>query len=213
MQFIKKYLWLISLLIGGVGTLFVWFCLPRQNEIEKTWWLLLKFLIFIFAILGVSFFPNRFKYRHLLACGPFILFLCYIIPRLSYCGIWGTVEDPVKFGEFYTILYLLCYPLIILSVAFAYRLGGGKPGHSAKICLIGILLIFSGFLDLCWNTANGLPLAKSLDYAYHIILIFGRATTWTETLIFCLCHIPLLVLFIWLPLDKWFIKLGLEDAE
>lgn len=213
MNFLKKYLWLISLCIGGFGTLFIWFCLPRQSQIDEWWWLVVKFAVFAFAIIGISFFPNKLRASHLLCCLPFIPFLCYIIPRLSFSGIFGTIEDPVKQGEFYTVLYLLCYPLIMMSIAFAHRMGGGKPGQSIKICLIGITLIFSGLLDLCFNTVNGRPLAESLDYAYHIIIIFGRSLTWKEGFIFALCHIPLIVLFIWLPLDKWFEKIGLTEKR
>jgi hypothetical protein len=212
MKLLKKYLWLICMFVAILGLAFVWFCLPHQSKIEQGWWLVVKFAVFVFAVLGISFFPNKFKWNYLACCLPFFAFLCLIIPRASYYGIFGTLNTPAQ-GEMYTNLYLLCYPLIIMSVAFAHRLSGGTPGHSIKICLIGITMIFSGILDLCFNTANGHGLANSLDYAYHIIVIFGHPLTWTQGLIFCLCHIPLYALYIWLPLDKWFGRLGLIEVE
>lgn len=212
-KFLQKYLWLVSMAIGGVGALLIWFFLPHQSQIDEFWWLIVKFVVFFAAVLGVSFFPNKLKFGYILAALPFFPFLMLIIPRASYYGIFGTLDTPAQ-GEMYTNLYFLCYPLIIMSVAFAHRLGGGKPGQSIKICVAGILLIFSGLLDLSFNTANGRPLAESLDYAYHIIILFGRALTWKEGLAFCLAHLPVIAIIIALPMDKWFAKWGLiEDTE
>ncbi len=211
-SFLQKYLWLVALAIGGVGALLIWFCLPHQSEIDEIWWLIVKFIIFFFAVIGISFFPNKTKYGFLLTILPFFPFLMLIIPRASYYGIFGTLGTPAQ-GEMYTNLYFLCYPLIIMSVAFAYRMGGGKPGRSIKICTAGILMIFSGLLDLSFNTAHGEPLAKSLDYAYHIIILFGRPLTWMEGLVFCLCHFVVIAIILALPLDKWIEKLGLVKAD
>ena len=211
-NFLQKYLWFISLVVGGIGALLIWFCLPHQSEIDEFWWLIVKFIIYFIAVLGISFFPNKLKFGYLLTCLPFFPLLMFIIPRASYFGIFGTLNTPAQ-GEMYTNLYFLLYPLIIMSIAFAHRIGGGKPGQSIKICVVGILLIFSGLLDLCFNTAHGEPLAETLKYAYHIIILFGRALTWKEGLIFCLCHFPVMGLVIALPLDKWFAKWGLIEAE
>lgn len=211
MKLFRKYFWLICMAVAILGTVFVWSCLPHQSQITEFWWLIVKFAVFLFAVLGISFFPSKFKGNYLVCCLPFLAFLCVIIPRASYYGIFGTLNTPAQ-GEMYTNLYLLCYPLIILSIAFSHRLAGGTPGQSIKISLIGITLIFSGLLDLCFNTANGHALASTLDYAYHIIAIFGHPLTWSQTLIFCLCHIPLYALYIWIPLDKWFARLGLIEV-
>ena len=213
MNTIRKYLWFISMFIGGAGALLIWMFLPHQSEIEEVWWLIVKFIAFAFIVLGISLFPNKLRHGHLLVCLPFIVFLSYIIPRLSFCGIFGTITEPVEQGKFYTILYLLCYPLIVMSVSFAYRMGGGSSGKTIKINIVGMLLIFSGLLDLCFNTANGRPLATSLDYAYHIITILGRAPTWIEGLIFALCHVPIIILVIFLPLETWFEKWKLVSVE
>lgn len=228
-NFLQKYLWLIALAVGGTGALLIWFFLPHQSEIEEFWWLLVKFAIYFIAAVGISFFPNKLKYGYLLTCLPFFVFLMYIIPRASFFGIFGSLEASIKTygieyggtevlnaasnGEMYTNLYFLLYPLIIMSVAFAHRMGGGKPGKSIKICVVGIILIFSGLLDLSFNTANGRELAETLDYAHHITVITGRVLTWKEGVIFFLCHIPLIVITLILPLDKWFAKWGLIPEE
>ena len=213
-DFLQKYLWLVCLAIGGAGALLIWFCLPHQSQIDEFWWLIVKFVIFFFAVLGISFFPNKLKFGYLLTMLPFFPFLMMIIPRASYYGIFGTLNTPAQ-GEMYTNLYFLCYPLIIMSVAFAHRMGGGKPGRSIKICVVGILLIFSGLLDLSFNLAHGEPIPEKLEYAYHIIILFGRPLTYKEGVVFCLCHFPVMAAVLALPLDKWFVKWGLvkKDAE
>ena len=207
-SFFQKYLWLIALTLGGAGALFVWLCLPHQSQIEQIWWLVVKFAVYFLVVIGISFFPNKMKFSHLLCCLPFFPLLMYIIPRASFYGIFGTLNTPAQ-GEMYTNLYLLLYPLCIMAIAFAYRQGGGKPGQCIKICVVGILLIFSGLLDLSFDIANGRELQATLDYAYHIIVVVGRALTWKEGVVFCLCHVPVIVIILLLPLDKWFEKCGL----
>ena len=44
-NFLQKYLWFISLVVGGIGALLIWFCLPHQSEIDEFWWLIVKFII------------------------------------------------------------------------------------------------------------------------------------------------------------------------
>lgn len=212
-SFLQKYLWLIGMAIGAVGALFVWFCLPHQSQIDEMWWLVVKFAIFFAAVIGISFFPNKLKVGYLLAILPFFPFLMMIIPRASFYGIFGTLNTPAQ-GEMYTNLYLLCYPLIIMSVAFAHRIGGGKPGQSIKICVVGILMIFSGLLDLSFDIANGRALQETLDYAYHIIVLVGRPLTYKEGVVFCLVHFVVIAIVIALPLDKWLVQIGLvEETE
>jgi hypothetical protein len=169
-------------------------------------------VIYGFIVLGISFFPNTHKLKYILLFGPALVFLCYIIPRMSYFSLVVTDKDADIIGKAYTMLYLICYPMVVLSVAFAYRLGGGLPGKTIKFSVGAMVLLFSGLLDLVWNLANGLPIPETLPYAQHIIIFFGREPKWTEVLLFAICHIPLLVFVLWVPLDQWFSKLGLEDG-
>ena len=213
MNLIKKYLWLIMMGIGFLGFLFVWFCMPHNSDINHIGEMMLKLIIFGFIVLGMSFFPNTHKYKYILLFGPILVFLCYIIPRMSYFSLVVTEKDAEIIGEAYTILYLICYPMVVLSMAFAYRLGGGSPGKTAKFSFGSATLLFSGLLDAVWNFPNRLPIPETLPYAKHIIIFFGRAPRWIEVVIFAICHIPLFIFILWLPLDKWFCKWGLLDSE
>jgi hypothetical protein len=212
MKFIKKFFWLICLLIGIAGFGVTWFALPHQGPIDKIWWLIFKLAVYCFIILAIAFFPNKHKLGYLLVILPFFVFLGYILPKISYFGFSGIV--PVKYdevgGEFYTVLYLLLYPMINFAVAFAYRMGGGSPGKVIKISLFGVVLIFSGFLDLMWYVINSSVLPSHLQYSSHIIIFFGRAPTYFEGIIFALCHIPILAAVLLLPFDKWISKIFKE---
>ena len=53
-EFLQKYLWLVALVVGGIGALLIWFCLPHQSQIDEAWWLIVKFLIYFIAVLPTS---------------------------------------------------------------------------------------------------------------------------------------------------------------
>lgn len=211
MELIRRYLWLVFLLLGMIGFLVVWFAIPREPEIEKLWHLYLK-LASYGCILGfIAFFPNKLKYGYLLVYAPFIVFLGYLIPRVSFFGVTGNVivTNFETVGEWYTLLYLLVVQMINFSVAFAYRMGGGTPGKTIKISLLATITLFSGFLDLAFYTINPVEIPEGgLIYAHHIIVFLGHAPSFNETIIFALCHIPLFLLVVFAPLDKWFERIS-----
>ncbi|NLW47919.1 MAG: hypothetical protein GXY86_11365 [Firmicutes bacterium] len=201
----KKYLWMVFLGLGIVGFLITWFLLPHRSEIDSIWTLVFKMVIYGFIIGAIAFFPNQSKYGYLLVIAPFFVFLGFIIPKISWFGFTGIIPnaDYSLSGEFYTILYLLLVPLINFSVSFAYRMGGGSSGNTLKISLFGIILLFSGYLDILWHIVNPVEIPDRLLYAHHITVFFGRTVTFTEAIIFAICHLPLLVAVLLLPFDKW----------
>lgn len=190
--------------LGALGAAVIWFVMPRNSELSSIWQLLFKIGVFTLISAAIAYFPNEFRGRALLACVPFVGFLAYILPRISYYGFFvgDILADEKLSGEFYTYLYLLLYPGIILSLCLAFRMGGGSIGDTLKISLIGQLLIFSGFLDIMWPLVNPVGLPETI-YGQHIKVFFGRFVTYQEATYFCLAHIPLLLILIWLPLDRW----------
>jgi len=204
-KLIKKHFWLFLLLCGIAGFVTTWLLFPHQKQIDSIWQLLFKLITYGFIIGSIAFFPNKLKYGHLLITIPFFIFLGYLIPRISYFGFRGAaVGDVKKSGEFYTILYLLTFPMINFTTSFAYRIGGGTPGKCIKISVSGVIIIFSGFLDIFWFLVNPVRIPDKLLEAYHITIFFGRSATYKEGIIFAICHIPLLIIVWLLPLDKWF---------
>lgn len=211
MKFLKNWFWAICMLLGFLGFLAIWFFIPRNQYIGSIWELVLKFLIFAIITLGIATFPNKLKNGYILTILPFIVFLGYIIPRISYFGYFGAEIDKVAFGEFYTALYLLNYPMITFATSFAYRIGGGTPGNTIKIPVCGMLLIFSGFLDIMWHLINPVALPEHI-YGSHLVIRFGRPPLFSEVIIFALCHIFLIICVLLLPLDKW-IKVLVEKCN
>ncbi len=207
-DFFNKYLWLLFLGLGIIGFIYVWCFMPHKSEIDHSWQMIVKILIFVIISLSVAFFPNKLKFGFILAIITFLIFSGYIIPRISYFGFTGAVitSEYALAGEFYTILYLILYPAIILTTCFAYRIGGGTPGNTLKISLSGVVILFSGFLDVLWYLVNPVGIPETIQYAHHIRIILGHYPTYLEAVLFTICHLPLLVGIIILPLDKWFGK-------
>jgi hypothetical protein len=210
-NFWKHHLWLTFAALGVAGAAAVWFLMPHQSQIDSVWQMLFKLLAFLLVVLSIAFFPNRSPGRFLLVILPFFAFAGFLIPRLSYFGFTGIVpmNDFRLAGEFYTVLYLLTYPAIVLTTTFAFRLGGGTPGQCVKVGLSGALILFSGFLDVLWHLVNPVQLPDKLQYAHHIAIVLGHYPSYREGVVFTLCHLPFLVGLLVLPLDRWFHRLDL----
>jgi hypothetical protein len=200
--------WALFALLGGAGGLYIWLFLPHNSEIQTIWHMLFKIGVFLLICTGIALFPNRFRHRYLLVCLPLVGFLAYILPRISYFGFFvgDILSDERLTGELYTFLYLLLYPGIVLALCLAYRMGGGSPGTTLKIALTGVILIFSGFLDIMWPLVNPVALPETIQ-AQHIKVLLGRFATYQEAVIFTLLHIPLLIGANLLPLDRWLARL------
>ncbi len=198
-------LFLLFGLLGLLSFVYIWFFMPHSSAIESVWQMSFKIFAFMLIILSISFFPT-FKNAYLLLILPSLIFLGYLIPRISYFGFSGAASkgDAIASGEFYTILYLLLFPAILMTVTLAYRLGGGASGKTFKVAFSGVILLFSGFLDLLWPIANGLPIPEKLIYAHHVAVFLGPDPSYKATIVFALFHLPLLLILILLPLDKYF---------
>lgn len=211
MRFIRQYLWLHFLALGIAGFLFVWLALPHEPSIEKLWHLYVKLGTYGCILGFIAFFPNHLRYGYLLVYLPFLVFLGYLIPRVSYFGVTGNVlaTNYATVGEFYTLLYLLVVQMINFTVAFAYRMGGGTPGNTVKISLLATITLFSGFLDIAFYTINPVAVPEGgLIYAHHITVFLGSPASYQEAILFALGHIPLFLLVLFAPLDKWFGAIG-----
>ncbi len=203
-----RYLWLVLMVLGTIGFLTVYLLMPHKSEIDSPLQVLYKIFVYLVIACGIAVFPNRSRHLHLLLLLPLVGFLGYIIPRISYLGFVAVPQKHANAeGEFYTYLYLMLYPAILLSIAFAYRLGGGTPGNCLKVVLSGVILIFSGFLDIFWFLVNPTGIPQTLQYAHHIKMIMGHYPSFGEAIVFALLHLPFLCIVLVLPLDKWLARL------
>ncbi|GIH24578.1 hypothetical protein Aph01nite_28880 [Acrocarpospora phusangensis] len=195
-----RHIWWIALVTGGAGAAFVWLATPHAREIAQTWQLGVKLLAFACLCVAIAFFPWASSRLHWLVYVPFVFFTAYLLPRISF--FYYMDAERAQHDSFYTHLYLLLYPGIVLTVAAAYRLGGGSPGNCLKIAVNGILIVFSGLLDLMWYFVNPIELPEVID-APHISVFTGGPISYGATILFALAHVPIVVGVALLPLDRW----------
>jgi hypothetical protein len=200
-----RHVWWISLITGAVGFGLVWLGTPHGREVDAAWQLLVKLIPYACLAAAIASFPWVSPRLHWLLTLPFLFFTGYLLPRVSYF-YYGDVER-VQDDSFYTHLYLLLYPGIVLTVAAAYRLGGGTPGRCLKIAATGIVIVFSGFLDVMWQLVNPVEIPATID-APHITIITGGPISFGATILFTLAHIPIVVGINLLPVDRWLHRIG-----
>ncbi|MBO3747537.1 hypothetical protein J5X84_15775 [Streptosporangiaceae bacterium NEAU-GS5] len=198
---VARHLWWIALATGAAAFVFVWLGTPHGRPIGAAWELLAKLFAFACLCCAIAFFPWTSRRLYWLLYVPFIFFTGYLLPRVSYF-YYGDVTRS-QGDSFYTHLYLLLYPGIVLTVAAAYRLGGGTPGRCLKVALTGIVIVFSGFLDIMWQLVNPVQIPKTIE-APHIVIFTGHPISFGATIVFALAHLPILVAINLLPLDRWF---------
>lgn len=191
--------WLVPavLALGAFG--YIWVKLPHAREDVTLWQFIVKVVAFIFAIIAVSLFPRVKRGGYLLVCLVFVLFLGYIIPRMTYFFLMG----PNNLPQYYTYLWSLDYPLIMLAMTFAWRQAGGTFGTAVKIGLNGLVLVFSGFLEWMWFRANSNMDYYGMKTIPHIDVIIGHFPTYGGLFIYMLCHIPIFVALNLAPWDRW----------
>ena len=195
-----RHLWWMTLVLGVGGAVFVWLGTPHVREIESVWHLGVKVATFASLCCAIAFFPRTSGRLHWLLFIPFILFTAYIFPRIGY--FYFLDGEHAEVGSFYTTQFLLSYPAIVLTAAAAYRLGGGSPGRCLKIAVSGMIIIFSGLLDVMWWVVNPVEIPAVID-APHINILTGGPISFGAAILFTLAHVPVLVGINLLPLDRW----------
>lgn len=201
---LRKSAWFLLLLAGALGCLVVF----RSVKIEREAMSLVLYGVFItlFVIVAgaVALFPNKGRQGYLLLLLPLLFILGYVDQKL-----WDAVIKQ-NFSEFYRNDFMLLYPTIVLSLCAAFRLGGGKPGTALKIAVFGIILLFSGYLDIMYFVINGLPLTFDANFAPHVQMVIGHVPSPVEMALFLVAHAVLIAGAALLPLDAWAARLGLE---
>lgn len=195
--------WLVCVIAAIAGFALVWFGLPHTND-PIGWIFLAKLAVFIVVTGVVGLFPWHGGRAWLLALVPFLVFAGYLFPRISY--FYYVDAERSQADTFYTTMYFLLYPAVILSSAFSYRLAGGSPGRTLKVAWTGIALLFSGFLDVMWQLVNPVEIPATLSPT-HIVVIVGRPVTFPEVIWFTVANIPVLVLILVAPIDRWLERL------
>lgn len=198
-RWVDNYLWLALGMAALVGLGIIWKFLPHERENVTLWQFAVKVLAFVIAVLAVSFIPRFERVGFLIASLPYFAFLGFITPKMTYYFLKGPQTQP----EYYTYLWSLSYPAIILSICLSWRQAGGSVGRSIKIGLNGLLLVFSGFLEWMWFRINTSMNYYDMKTIPHIDVIIGHFPSYGGLFVYMLCNVPLFVAVNMAPIDSW----------
>ena len=209
---IYKNLWIITFVIGSSGFLYIILCLEHTNVITFAGFMF-RILIFFMFILCVAFFPNKSNKSYLWLIIPIIVYVGFIGSRMDHIGYMELLAGKKDaWRQYYIMIYLILYPFILLSLIFGFRIGGGSSAKTIKIGIIGILVLFSGFLDVVYQIIypGVVPVINTNNFFYKSI--FGNFPTYRDEVIFCAAFIPLIIGILYLPLDKWIQEIFKEQV-
>jgi hypothetical protein len=199
---------LVLVALAAVAAGIVWFVLPHDREVKSLWIFLFKLLPFVFATeaiarLDVALF-RRYHLVRVIVPLSFVVFFLYFVPKIFFYA-----------DDFPNLYYhvLVLTPIVIVSLAMAYRLGGGSPGNVRRIAYTMLLIMVSGLEDLAYLTVNHHTDPKwnhipaVWDWASHMKVFLGHWPTKNEAFAFIAVHV-VLALFVLIAPTSWFERLN-----
>lgn len=215
-KLIRKYLWVIFVLLGGAIGGYMLFFTPHTREVVSLSIFLPKVLALILACFAVALFPRSPKH------GWFFLFLLmalFLIPfENSISFAWVSFNpDPVLqeagiergwlLKEYWTAMYVLLLPTAIFSLSLAYRIGGASSEKTFKLSLAGLCIYFSCLNILIfqniWHFRYNEPYSTVCSWVYHVSYFIGRDPYLYELIYWCIGFMILAALIYIAPLGKW----------
>lgn len=203
-DFIKKNIkeWHISigsLIAAMLLTLLVLNWGEHKTEVTSVWVMIVKILPYLFAVLFIGYFPKEWfkpRWQILLILLSFACMFCFFVPT-QFFAYWTKDWD-----KFYltTQMYV---PFIILSLAFAYRLGGGKTREILVIGIVFILFMISGIEDLAYILVNPhtdpefVNIPEEWWWASHMTARVGRVLTKNEAFVFIGVHFLIIIVILY----------------
>ena len=178
----------------------VWLALPREREVGSVWELLAKLVPFVLATEAIARMDGDLVRRRWLARialpAAFLVFFCWFVPKIFYYN--------EQFDRLYFYVLTLT-PFVILSLALAYRLGGGAPGEVRRVAYASLLLMLSGVEDLAFLVLSPhtdprfWPIPEVWSWASHMTVFLGHPPTKAEAFAFIAVHLVLAGLVLFLP--------------
>jgi len=199
---------LVLVALAAVTAGIVWFVLPHDREVKSLGIFLFKLLPFVFtteaiARLDVALF-RRYHLVRVLVPVSFMVFFLYFVPKIFFYS-----------DDFQNLYYhvLVLTPIVIVSLAMAYRLGGGTPGNVRRVAYAMLLIMVSGLEDLAFLTVNHHTdpqwdhIPATWDWASHMKVFLGHWPSRNEAYAFIAVHV-VLVLFVLAAPTSWFERLN-----
>jgi len=199
---------LVLVALAAVAAGIVWFVLPHDREVKSLGIFLFKLLPFVFATeaiarLDVALF-RRYHLVRVIVPLAFMVFFLYFVPKIFFYS-----------DDFPTLYYhvLVLTPIVIVSLAMAYRLGGGTPGNVRRIAYAMLIIMVSGLEDLAFLKVNHhtdprfTPIPAVWNWASHMKVFIGHWPTRNEAFAFIAVHV-VLALFVLIAPGSWFERLN-----
>lgn len=158
----------------------------------------IKLLPFVFALIGIGYLPEHwFKppWSLLLVMASFAFIFCYSVAMLIIIYF-----DP-NWEKFYLILQMMV-AFIILALAFAFRMGGGRKKEVFVFGSTTLIFMLSGIEDLTSHILQIFldpditALPEKWDWARHMTVFFGRVLNKAEALLFIAAHFLIITLIL-----------------
>ena len=176
--------------------------LPHDREVKSLAIFLLNLLPFFLAAISISLLDYHFFQTHNIALIAivccFLLFFVVYVPRLFYELF---VADGG--GIYYNTLILV--PIIILSLALSYRLGGGSTENTLRLSFSLLVIMLSGIEDLAFFIVNSHepgrfnPIPEVWDWVSHMRVRIGHNPTKNEAYLFIAGHLVLAGFILFYP--------------
>jgi hypothetical protein len=206
--FRRNAAFLVLVALAAIAAGIVWFVLPHDREVKSLGIFLFKLLPFVFATeaiarLDVELF-RRYHLVRVIVPVSFMVFFLFFVPKIFFYA-----------DDFPNLYYhvLVLTPIVIVSLAMAYRLGGGSPGNVRRIAYAMLLIMVSGLEDLAFLKVNHQTDPKwnhipaVWNWASHMKVFLGHWPTKNEAFAFIAVHV-VLVLFVLIAPTRWFERLN-----
>ncbi len=191
----------LLLAVGALASAaYVEVALPKQQEMGSVLVLLAHLVPFVFGTeLVASLRPEWLRRRRLpelIQVASFVAVFCYFAPKMFDRFIAS------DFDSFYYLMLTLM-PLLILTFALQYRVGGGNASTVRRGSYASILVMLSGAEDTMFWILRGRPIPQQWTWASHINVFFGHVVTRNTAFAFIGAHLVLAALVLFLPDRFW----------
>ena len=169
---------------------------PDGPELGNLWWLLAHLVPFVLATETIAVLEPRWFARwrltELAAVASFALVFCVFVPKMFDRVL---ADD---FDGFYGLMRTLA-PLLILTIALPYRLGGGQADAVRRMSYASLLVMLSGIEDLLFWVWRGSPIPAQWDWAQHMTVVLGHVASRTEAYVFIGAHLAAAAVVLAMP--------------
>jgi hypothetical protein len=180
----------IFLLLAMACTAVVLLWVNDKATVESIWEIVIKLVTFALALLAIANIPaHQFKapWSMLLVFLNFMAIFCFFIPRLFFY-YWEQNWD----GYYLTSQALV--PFIILSLGFAFRIGGARVKDVLVFGAVAIVVMLSGIEDLMYVLINPhtdprfTTIPDEFWWAAHMTVRAGKVLSKYEAFAFIAVH-------------------------